>query len=254
MVLNAPVTFDVTTTVFVLDADGGGTIGQLMSASPRALTFTPADWDTAQTVTVSGVPDGAVGDRAGSLLHVTNGSGYSNLRITLPATVADGDGATVTLSAPAATVAEAAGTAVWTVVLDAKPTGRVTARVAPETGRGDPGAVTASPGALTFTPTDWNTPRTVTATGVPDTAAGDRTTTFSHTFAGGGYDGVTARLPVTATDDDATMTLSATARTVAEAGGTAAWTVALDVQPTGPVTVAVTSASPLRAAARPPRR
>ena len=251
VVLNAPGTRNVFTGMTVLDADGGSVIrGQLMNASPRALTFTPADWNVAQTVTVSGVPDGAVGDRAGSLLHITNGGGYSNLRTTLPVTVAGGE---VAISPASLTVAEADDEATdrderratFTVTLNARPAGevRLASAVRPPSGLG------VSPGALTFTTADWSAPRTVTVTGAPDDAVGDRTATVAWTVRRGGPAGApvgAVEVRVTA-DDTAGVTVSETALTVAEAGPPGVYTIVLDAKPTGAVTVGVSNDGPLLA-------
>jgi len=67
----------------------------------------------------------------------------------------------------------------------------------------------------------------------------DREVTISHTISGGGYSGVSvAGVTVTATDDDtAGVTVTPTTLSVDEAGGSRTYTLVLDTQPTGDVTI-----------------
>ena len=79
-----------------------------------ALTFAPASWDTAQTVTVRAYPDLDVQDDAASVAHTVAGADYAANGVTadeVAVTVAD-DGEIVTyeLVLPVAPVAESAGT------------------------------------------------------------------------------------------------------------------------------------------------
>ena len=61
--------------------------------------------------------------------------------------------------------------------------------------------VTASPGSLTFTPTDWKNGKTVTVTTVLDHDTDTETATITHTVSGGDYAAVTAKdVDVTITD------------------------------------------------------
>ena len=146
----------------------------------------------------------------------------------------------VTLSPLTLTVPEA-GSATYTVKLDAAPTADVT--VTPSSG--DVSVATVSPASLTFTTDNYGTPQAVTVTGGDDAVENptDRQATVTHAAAGGGYDSVAvASVTVTVTDDDsAGVTVSGTALTVAEAGGRATYTIKLDAEPTGSVTVTPTS-------------
>ena len=103
-------------------------------------------------------------------------------------------------------------TAIYTVVLDAHPTGNVTVTPASSAA----GTATVS-GALTFAQGNWSTSQTVTVTGVAVGSA-----TVSHTVAGGGYGSATAAdvavtvanqapsapTSLTATSGDASVALS----------------------------------------------
>ena len=68
----------------------------------------------------------------------------------------------------------------YTLVMTAQPTGGdLTIAVASS----DPTAATVSPATFTFTPSNWNTPQTVTVIGVDDGVdqSGNRTVTVTHT-------------------------------------------------------------------------
>ena len=236
--LDAAPTADVTVTPSSGDVS-------VATVSPASLTFTTDNYGTPQAVTVTGGDDAVENptDRQATVTHAAAGGGYASVAVaSVTVTVTDDDSAGVTVSGTALTVAEAGGRATYTIKLDAEPTGSVT--VTPTSGNATVAIV--SPGQLTFTTDNYATPQTVTVTGVNDAvdnATDRRATTVTHAAAGGGYDGVAvASVTVTATDDDsAGVTVSETALTVAEAGGTATYTLRLDTKPTGSVTVTPTT-------------
>ena len=236
-----------TYTVRLRDApDGSVTVGiassntSIATVSPAELKFTIGNWKTPQTVTVTGVPDSKVnsGGRSAAITHTASGGGYDNVPgVAVSVTVTDDD-ATVEVSSSSVEVAEARGTARYTVKLAVQPTETVTVAVASS----NTSIATVSPGSLTFTTSNWNSPQTVTVTGVDDrTPGGNRSATITHSASGGGYDETAVQsVNVTVTDDDG-MTVAPTAVEVAEAGGTGTYRVSLNTQPTGTVTVAVAS-------------
>ena len=210
----------------------------------EALTFTADNWDTPQTVTVTGVVDDdiAPAGHTATITHTVSGGGYTNVTVAdVDVTLTDDDA--VIISKTTLTVAENAGTATYTVKLGSQPTANVIVTPA----SADSNVATVSE-ALTFTNEDWNTARTVTVTGVDDDIDNDsaRSTTISHTVSGGGYDNVTAAsVAVTLTDNDTRgVTVSTNALTVAEDGGTATYTVVLTSEPTASVTVTPASSLP----------
>ena len=219
------------------------------TVAPSSLTFTSSNWDTAQTVTVTGVDDNLVdGDRPYNIVlaaAVSRDSLYSRKDPPDVSVTNTDDDAGVTLSKTAVTVTEASGpgrTATYTVVLDAQPSGTVTVTLT----SGDTDVAYASSASLTFTSSNWDTVQTVTVTGVDDSTDADRSTTITHTISGGGYGSVSIpNVSVTLTDDDtAGVTLSKSAVTVTEASGnsnTDTYTVRLNTRPSGNVTVTLTS-------------
>ena len=151
--------------------------------------------------------------------------------------VVDNDTAGVTVSPTSISAPEGGAAGSYTVVLDTEPSGTVTVTV---DGAGDD--LTVSPSTLTFDGTTWATVQTVTVEAVDDVLdEGQEEVTLSHTARGGGYDGVRiAALTVTVVDNDAAgVTVGPTSIAVAEGGAGGSYTVMLDTEPSGTVTVTV---------------
>ena len=113
----------------------------------------------------------------------------------------------------------------------------------------DPGAVTVSPGSLTFTPENWITPQSFNITPVQDADANDENVTL--TLSG---DGLTStNVTVTIIDDDRELALTPLAVTVTE-GGTATFVVRLASAPVSErdTMVAVSSGNTAAATVNPP--
>ena len=182
-------------------------------------------------------------DRTAKISFRPSGADYESVADSVADfTALDDESRGVTLSESSVTVAEDGGTG----HLHHRPHGASRAanvRVTP--GSADTSVATVS-GALTFTTTNWSTAQTVTVTGVNDDIdnASDRTAKIKHTIAGSDYQGLTAdTVAVTATDDDQRgLSVSASAVTVEEDGGQAAYTLALLSEPTSTVTVTPGSA------------
>ena len=170
-----------------------------LTVTPATLTFTPADWSTARTVTVSAAADDDAVDGAATIAHAASGGDYVGVAVAgVAATEVDDDTAGVSVSERALTVPEG-GTAAYEVVLDTRPTAAVTVTVAKRSG-GD-ADLTVAPSSLTFTPADWSTARTVTVSAAADDDAVDGTATIAHAASGGDYAGV-AVASVAATESD----------------------------------------------------
>ena len=234
---------DVTLSLTSSDTDEGTVL-------PGTLTFTAAagttSWDSRQLVTVTAVPDDI--DRNDSFtvnFGVTDGDGanYETPTLTLPmvaVTVTDDDMAGLSVATgDGVTTSEGSATPdTFTVVLDSQPTDTVTVTI--------DGIIatehTFPPlfgGTLTFTTTDWASPKTVTLNSVDDDLVdGNQTYNLTLTASGGGYDSVMAEMvSITNTDND-TAELSIADTTVDEDAGTATVTVTLTPAVTaGPVTV-----------------
>ena len=123
-----------TATVTVTVAGHAGT-DVTLTPSSATLTFTPTNWGTAQTVTVTAGDDADTANESVSLTHsaASTDSEYQGITIAgVAVTVTDNDALPgVTVSTPALTVTEedTAGDS-YTVVLDSQPTATVTRSMA----------------------------------------------------------------------------------------------------------------------------
>ena len=141
-------------------------------------------------------------------------------------------------------VNEGGSAATYTVVLDGQPSGNVV--ITPSSSNGD---VTTQPASLTFTVDNWDTAQTVTVRASRDDDAADDTATISHTVSGADeYAGITvASVSVSVSDDDeAGVTVHPTELSVNE-GGSASYTVVLDTQPVGDVSILVVASTGISA-------
>ena len=143
-------------------------------------------------------------------------------------------------------VSEDAGTATYSVSLSAAPESDVTVDYATSDGTATAGSdYTAASGTLTFTTTNWDTNQTVNVTITNDSVdESDETFTFTLSDAGTGATlSASPSVSTRITDDDTRgVTVSPTSLRVAE-GSTGAYTVKLNTQPTGDVTVTVGGAT-----------
>ncbi len=133
------------------------------------LTFTLDDWNSAQTVNVTGVNDDLADGIQTSMVTISVDADSSQDEFddladkTVSVTTRDDD-ANFTLSKTTASVAESGTTDEFTVVLNGAPSSDVVLSVT----SGDTGESTIDHTSLTFTSVNWSTPQTVTLTGVDD--------------------------------------------------------------------------------------
>src|SRR4029453_14863082 len=242
-VLNSQPTADVTIGLTSSDTTEG-------TVSPASLTFTSANWNVPQTVTVTGVNDDLDdGDIAYSIVTAAatstdttyNGVNASDVAVTNT----DNDVAGITVTPTTGlTTTEAGGTATFTVVLNTQPIADVTIALSSS----DTTEGTLSPASLTFTTVNWNVAQTVTVTGVDDPQV-DGAVAYTIVTAAAvstdlTYNNVNASdVSVTNSDNDtAGITVTPTAGlTTTEGLGTATFTVVLNTQPSADVTIAVSS-------------
>ena len=187
-------------------------------------------------MTVTGVDDTTVdGSVAYTIVTAPAGSGDSSYSgrdaADVSVTNTDNDAAAIVVSPTSGLVTtEAGGTATFTVVLSSVPASDVTIALSSS----DLTEGTVSPVSLTFTPANALVPRTVTVTGVDDTAVDGAVAyvvvTAPAVSGDATYQGMDAPdVSVTNTDNDvATIVVSPTSGLVTtEAGGTATFTVVL---------------------------
>ncbi len=152
-----------------------------VTLSATSLTFTTDNWNSVQTVTVSGVEDTDADHETVQLTHTatsTDADYAGGVTIdSVAVTLNDNDTPGVTVSTTTLTVHERGGTGMYTLRLNTPPTEAVTISVT----HSNAAAVTVSPTSLMFGTTDWNTAKTITVTGVEDADTDDETVQLTHT-------------------------------------------------------------------------
>ena len=222
-----------TGTVTITASSGDTTVA---TVTPPSLTFTASSWDTAQTVTVTGVEDDDANNETVAISHSVSGYGSVSTASNVTVTVNDDETAGVEVDPTTLTMTEGENNT-YTVELDSQPSGNVTVTAS----SGDSGAASISPATLTFSTANWNTAQTVTVTGVEDDDANNETVAISHSVRGYGSVSTASNVTVTVNDDEtAGVSLSATDLTVNE-GGSGTYTVELESQPSGNVTIVPSS-------------
>ena len=247
VVLDSQPSADVTIDISSNDA----TEGTVSPAPPLTLTFTDANWNLPQTVTVTGQDDDQVdGNVPYSVILAAAASADTNYNGLDPADVAvtnlDNDTAGVTVSTISGDTDEDGTTATFTVVLDSQPSADVTIDISSKDAT--EGTVSpAPPLTLTFTDANWNLPQTVTVTGQDDDQV-DGNVPYSVILAAAAsadtnYNGLDpADVAVTNLDNDtAGVTVSTISGDTDEDGTTATFTVVLDSQPSADVTIDISS-------------
>ena len=162
--------------------------------------------------------------------------------VTATVSITDDDGAGVSVSESSLTIGEGSSGR-YTIVLDSQPTASVAVAI------NDPSNtdVTTEPASLTFSSTDWSTPKTVTVNAAQDADAEDETVTVTHTVTStdSSYSGVSANsVAVMVTDDDdpaVAVQFGATTYEVVE-GETVTVTVTLSADPERTVVIPITHA------------
>jgi len=210
VVLDTQPTDNVTITV---DPDNQTDVGNGNGVT-KALTFTTANWDSAQTVTVTAVDDNDVeGAHNSTITHTaaSSDSDYNGDNITIDnitANVTDDDTAGVTLahtSGSTAVAEEGPTSDNYTVVLDTQPTDNVTITVDPDN-ESDVGSGNGVSTTLTFTSANWSSAQTVTVTAVDDSdIEGAHSSTITHAAASsdGNYNGIAIdNMTASITDND----------------------------------------------------
>ena len=220
-------------TVTVNDPTDNGDV----TADPASLTFTTSNWATAQTVTVSAAEDADSTQDTATVTHTVAGGDYDSFAASSVAvTVTDNDTPGVTVTPMSLTVGEGS-TNTYSVVLNTQPSGNVMVAIS---SNNTEVTVPPSSSSLTFTTTNWSAEQTITVSAGEDDDAADDMATLTHVASGADYGSVdNAILTVTVTDNDTRgVTVTPTSLTVNE-GGTNTYTVVLDTQPTGTVTVTI---------------
>lgn len=140
-----------------------------VSVSPTSLTFTPTNWNSPQTVTITGVDDFIDDGNIGYTITAQVVSSDINFNALTPYSISvtnnNNDSANITINPTAGlTTSENGTTTTFTVVLNTQPTTDVTINiVSSDTMEG-----TVPPASLIFTSSNWNNLQTVTITSLDD--------------------------------------------------------------------------------------
>ena len=218
--------------------------------APALLTFTPANWDSPQAVTLTGVDDSTVdGDQetsvAVSVVAADSADAFDGLPDQVVSVLtADDDVAGFLISRTEMLVSETGATDTFTVVLERAPLSNVVLNVLSS----DTGEATVDTASLTFTRVNWNSAQTVIVRGVDDNVAdGDQTSTVTLSVDIAASDDAFDSLPgqtmsVTTSDDDPpALTLNIMDASISENGGTTAATVSRNTNTTNALTVILRS-------------
>ncbi|MBF2759943.1 MAG: hypothetical protein ISN28_06690, partial [Ectothiorhodospiraceae bacterium AqS1] len=221
-----------------------------MTVSPASLEFTDSNWNTDQTITVSGVHDlDAVDENVHLILRASGAEEFQGKEAAAQIKVDDDETANLMVTPTRLSITEG-GEKTFTVKLASRPSGNVVlnleqsgttnADVTIDTDTGSAG----DQKTLTFTSSNWNQAQTVTVRAGEDNDAANDSAGISITALGGGYGNLRGSVVVDVIDNDTgSLTISATHLRMAE-GTSDAFTVALTTRPSADVTVEMSSSNP----------
>ncbi len=213
-----------------------------------SITFTPGNWHTPQTITITGVNDNLIdGNQSYAIQFTASTSDDSLYEGQSPADILvtniDDDSAAFNISPISGNTGENGSTATFSAQLTTQPTAAVTIKITSS----DTDEGTVSHASIVFNSSNWNIAQVITVTGVNDAVDdGDQSYVINLATATSmdtDYDGLTpGNVTVTNTDnDDAGFIISPTLGDTAEDGTSTSFTVALSSAPTASVTIGVTS-------------
>ncbi|PMP83360.1 MAG: sodium:calcium exchanger, partial [Chloroflexus aggregans] len=227
--------------------DGQGQV-TLNGQPTLSLTFTPANWNTPQTVNVQAIDDlvdeAPTGTSYGiTLLHVVGGGDpiYTALApVPLTVTILENDTAGLIFAPATLTVVEGSP-GDYAITLSSAPADNVTVTI---NGQGFLLVNGSATTTLTFTPTNWNTPQLVSVLepNVDQIAQPNRNRIILHdtTSPDPIYNGLGGiGLPVTVIDDDIPAIIPSTTTLTLTEGTAGSYTLELGTQPTANVTITI---------------
>ena len=209
-----------------------GHAGTDLTLDRTLLTFTTVNWNTEQMVEVTAAEDDDLTNDQDKLMLTAAGGGYAGVTHDLVVTATDND--VPGLVTPAALEVQEGSSESFTVALSAAPMGTVTVTV-PTFLNAD---LSRDPGTLTFTTANWSDAQAVVVKAAEDDDSANDPETLTLTASGGGFEGVTHELDVTAIDNDVPGLVAPAALALME-GASASFAIALTVAPTTDVTVTI---------------
>jgi len=242
IVLNSPPSDNVT-----IDLSSSDTTEGTIDLS--SVTFTSANWNAPQTVTITGVDDAILDGNQPYFIITdpaistdTDYDGLDSINVSLKNI--DNDTAGITVSEISGNTTEGGDKATFTIVLNSQPTFDVSIDLSSSnTSEG-----TINPSSVTFTSTDWSSPKTITITGVDDaiqdgnqpyTIITNAASSFDTSYNGLDPDNVSL---TNIDNDSAGFTVTPDAGLITtEDGVEASFTVVLNSAPTADVTITLNS-------------
>jgi len=213
-----------------------------------SVTFTPGNWHTPQTMTITGINDNLIDGNQSYTIQFTAATSDDSLYdgqspTDVQVTNVDDDSAAFNISPISGNTGENGSTATFSAQLTTQPTAAVTIKIT--SSDTDEGAV--SHASIVFNSSNWNIAQIITVTGVDD-AVDDGDQSYAINLAAAtstdtDYGGLTpGNVTVSNTDnDDAGFIISPISGDTAEDGTTTSFTVALSSAPTASVTLGITS-------------
>ena len=230
-----------TVTVIPSSSDNGE--GQV---SPDTLSFTNKNWNTYQTLTITGVDDNVTDGTQSYQIDFqlsTEDTKYSSLSLSsLSVSNEDDEVAGVVVGTISGNTTESGGTATFSVKLNSQPEAGVAISVS--SSNTDEGTV--NPSSLGFSSSNWNTSQTVTVSGVDDSsdplADGNKSykINLSNTVSSSTHynDLTSGTLELSNSDNESPgVNLSSSSLNTSENGTNATFTVKLDQKTTSDVTI-----------------
>ncbi|MEG3924876.1 DUF4347 domain-containing protein, partial [Microcoleus sp. T3_D1] len=220
------------------------------TVSTNSLTFTPANWNTLQPVTVTGVNDsivdGNIDYKIVTAATVSTDPNYSNKDVAdVSLSNKDDDTAGISITPTATTATEGGANGSYAIELTSQP-------IAPVTINFNAGSEINAIEPVIFDSTNWNVAKTVTVTATDDSKAeGTHSGTIAHTVTSTDtkYSGTTIQdVNVAITDNEtAGVSITPTSTTATEGGANGSYTVKLNSQPIAPVTINFNAGSEINA-------
>jgi hypothetical protein len=230
--------------------------------NPAIMTFTPANWSSPQTATLTGKEDGLADGsqpyRAIIAAASSSDADYQGLDADdIPVMNFDDETPSVVVSAASPlTTTEAGGSATFTVALGSQPTSTVTLLLSSSRN----GEGTVAPSTMFFTSLNWRSPQVVTVTGVDDMAIDGNQPYIvylsSTSSIDSGYNNLKPPdVAAVNVDDDSpgVSVIAARGLTTSENGATAQFSVVLRSAPRSDVAIAMRSTLPSEGTVSPPR-
>jgi hypothetical protein len=241
--VNVQLTSEPTGNVTITIDNNGTDEGTL---DTNSLSFTSGNWSTAQTLEISPTDDFLVdGNQSYTIDLVAAGGDYGAITSLITVTNGDDDVAGFDVTAAGnATTENGVATKTITVVLTSKPSAPVTITATGwDVDEGSLDTDTLLFSDNTADPDAWNIPQVITVSGEDD-FVDDGNITYSLTLTPDStdltYDGLATQLVSITNNDDDTEGVTIDVDdgvSVAEGGNTDTYTIALDSQPTGLVTI-----------------